>query len=207
MDVTQRTKRTQAQRRADARRRLLDAAVELIAEGGTSAVTLPAVGARAGCSRGVPSYHFGTKADLVEAAVEQIEHQFWMTVGPTHAEGASADTVVRLATMVTAEIRQGSPALRAQTVLWATAITDPQIAARIAPTSVRLRQLVAEVVERGQAAGDIDQSVRAPGFAALFVACIRGLAIERLLTPNDPGVADLESELEVFVRHRLERDG
>jgi AcrR family transcriptional regulator len=55
-------RRTQAERRAAARDRLLQAAAELIAECGLPAVTLAQVGERAGYSRGIANHHFGTKS-------------------------------------------------------------------------------------------------------------------------------------------------
>ncbi|WP_291050461.1 TetR/AcrR family transcriptional regulator [Herbiconiux sp.] len=48
-------------------RALLDAASGLLGEGGPEAVTLRAVGARAGVSRGAPYGHFADKEDLLTA--------------------------------------------------------------------------------------------------------------------------------------------
>jgi AcrR family transcriptional regulator len=50
----------------------LDAAASLLDEGGPEAVTLRAVGSRAGVSRGAPYGHFADKEDLLSAlAIEQ----------------------------------------------------------------------------------------------------------------------------------------
>jgi len=46
---------------------LLDAAADLIAEGGYEAMTLAAVGERAGYSRGLVTARFGSKDQLLEA--------------------------------------------------------------------------------------------------------------------------------------------
>ena len=57
---------------AATKRALLRAAATLLDEGGPEAVTLRAVGARAGVSRGAPYGHFSTKEDLLTAlATEQ----------------------------------------------------------------------------------------------------------------------------------------
>jgi AcrR family transcriptional regulator len=62
---------------AATRRALLDAAAELLDEGGPDAVTLRAVGARAGVSRGAPYGHFPDKDHLLAA----VAANSWQAVG------------------------------------------------------------------------------------------------------------------------------
>jgi AcrR family transcriptional regulator len=66
---------TRAETAAATRRALLDAAAGLLDTGGPDAVTLRAVGAAAGVSRGAPYGHFSTKDELFTAlATEQWAH-------------------------------------------------------------------------------------------------------------------------------------
>src|SRR5690349_13609702 len=69
-------KRTQAERRAESERQLLDAATELIAERGTSRASFAEIAARAGCSHGHPHYLFGTKTKMLEALVDDLAARF-----------------------------------------------------------------------------------------------------------------------------------
>ncbi|GAA1615507.1 TetR/AcrR family transcriptional regulator [Actinoplanes couchii] len=62
---------------AATRRALVDAATELLDEGGPEAVTLRAVGARAGVSRGAPYGHFPDKEHLLGAVAEES----WTIIG------------------------------------------------------------------------------------------------------------------------------
>jgi AcrR family transcriptional regulator len=62
---------------AATRRALVDAAAELLDEGGPDAVTLRAVGARAGVSRGAPYGHFPDKEHLLAA----VATMSWAAVG------------------------------------------------------------------------------------------------------------------------------
>ncbi|GIM94775.1 TetR family transcriptional regulator [Paractinoplanes toevensis] len=62
---------------AATRRTVLDAAAELLAEGGPDAVTLRAVSARAGVSRGAPYGHFPDKEHLLAA----VAAESWVTLG------------------------------------------------------------------------------------------------------------------------------
>ncbi len=65
-------RRTQAQRTAETRERLLDAAVDSLIEIGYAATSTTEVARRAGVSRGAQSHHFPTKAELVVAAIEHL---------------------------------------------------------------------------------------------------------------------------------------
>jgi AcrR family transcriptional regulator len=58
---------TRAESAARTRRALLDAAAELLDQGGPEAVTLREVGARAGVTRGAPYRHFADKDSLLTA--------------------------------------------------------------------------------------------------------------------------------------------
>ena len=63
------TRRTQAQRSADTRRRVLDAAVECLVERGYARTTVEQVARRAGVSLGAERHHFPSKIDLLTHAV------------------------------------------------------------------------------------------------------------------------------------------
>jgi AcrR family transcriptional regulator len=54
--------------------RLLDAAAEVVRRDGPQALTLDAVAAQAGVSKGGLLYHYGTKRELIEALVDR-----WLT--------------------------------------------------------------------------------------------------------------------------------
>lgn len=60
-----------AESAAATRRALLDAAAQLLDEGGPDAVTLREVGARAGVSRGAPYRHFADKDSLLTAVAAE----------------------------------------------------------------------------------------------------------------------------------------
>ena len=68
-------RRTQAERRDESERRLLRAAVELIADHGVSAATFEAVGQRAGYSRGLATQKFGSKQGMIEALIARLHEQ------------------------------------------------------------------------------------------------------------------------------------
>jgi AcrR family transcriptional regulator len=70
--MARRGQRTQEERTAAMRARLLQATVDCLVELGYARTTTTAVVARAGVSRGAILHHFPTKADLVATAVEFV---------------------------------------------------------------------------------------------------------------------------------------
>ena len=65
-------RRTQQERTAATRARVLDATIEHLAECGYGRTTTVEVATRAGVSRGALVHHFSTRSDLVLAALEYL---------------------------------------------------------------------------------------------------------------------------------------
>jgi AcrR family transcriptional regulator len=70
-----RVRRTQAERSAAMRTRLLDATVECLVTYGYAGTTTPRVAELAGVTRGAQIHHFRSKEDLVVAAIEHLAQQ------------------------------------------------------------------------------------------------------------------------------------
>jgi AcrR family transcriptional regulator len=67
--------RTQEERRASTRAKVLDATIASLVDLGYASTTSAIVSERAGVSRGAQLHHFPTKAELVAAAVEHLAEQ------------------------------------------------------------------------------------------------------------------------------------
>jgi AcrR family transcriptional regulator len=65
----------------DTRRRLLDAATRVVRRDGARALTLDAVAAEAGVSKGGLLYHFKTKRDLLDAMLDGWLEEFASEIG------------------------------------------------------------------------------------------------------------------------------
>ncbi|MDT5076158.1 MAG: hypothetical protein QOJ80_795 [Mycobacterium sp.] len=68
-------RRTQAERSAAMRQRLLDATVDCLVAYGYAGTTTMRVAEKAGVTRGAQIHHFPAKEDLVVAAIEHLAHQ------------------------------------------------------------------------------------------------------------------------------------
>lgn len=79
------------------RRRLLDAAAGVVRREGPGALTLEAVAAEAGVSKGGLLYHFATKDDLIEALIEDWLDGFEAEVAELAADRGWARAYARVA--------------------------------------------------------------------------------------------------------------
>jgi AcrR family transcriptional regulator len=126
----QRVRRTQAERSAAMRTRLLDATIECLVTYGYAGTTTPRVAARAGVTRGAQIHHFRSKEDLVVAAIEHLAQQ--RAQGAIREIGhveASSDPVSMVLEFLW-EAHQG-PMFVATVELWVAARTDRVLAAHI----------------------------------------------------------------------------
>jgi AcrR family transcriptional regulator len=126
----QRVRRTQAERSAAMRTRLLDATIECLVTYGYAGTTTPRVAELAGVTRGAQIHHFRSKEDLVVAAIEHLAQQ--RAQGAIREFGrvqASSDPVSTVLEFLW-EAHQG-PMFVATVELWVAARTDDVLAAHI----------------------------------------------------------------------------
>lgn len=169
--------RTAAERGRDVRRRLLSAAVELIAERGWTAVSTRLLAERAGVAAGLVHYHFpSVQALLAEAAVGLIRDA---TAGFTPALLA-AETPDRLVdTMVTAldEYTGQDPVSLVFVETYLAATRDADLRSAVAGVLAEVRgQLGTWLGEHGVPEPDHTASV--------LIAAVDGIVLHRTLNPD-----------------------
>ncbi|GHF69616.1 AcrR family transcriptional regulator [Amycolatopsis bartoniae] len=172
-------RRTQEQRRAETERRVLDAAMALIARSGSRAVTLAEVGEAAGYSRGIVYHHFGSRERLLEAVVDAAQ-RFDV---PAY-QGDGLDHLVRIIEAYLRNVVRRTPSARAFLQLWGEAIAaDPVLAPLFARRDADFRQLLANVVRQGIADGSIRPDANPAAAAVLIVALVRGTGLQLIAQP------------------------
>ncbi|MER5635647.1 TetR/AcrR family transcriptional regulator [Kitasatospora sp. NPDC002227] len=164
------------------RRRLLEAAVECLAELGWQGSTVAVVAERAGVTRGAAQHHFPTREDLFTAAVEHVAAERLAAVqaaagelppaGPARTE-AVVGLIVRLYT---------GQLFRAALHLWVAAATEAPLRERI----VALENHVGRESHRA-AVEFLGADERTPGVRETVQATLdmaRGLGLANLLTDD-----------------------
>lgn len=86
-------RRTQAERTAETRRRILDAVVQSIAEVGFQRTTATEIARRAGITWGAVQHHFGAKGGILEAVLEDTFERFEARLGDIPADAKLARRV------------------------------------------------------------------------------------------------------------------
>src|SRR5262245_61124527 len=179
-------RRTQAERTASTRAKLLDATIECLVEFGYEATTSRVVTDRAGVSRGAQTHHFPRRMDLIVGAVDEIAQrqiENWARESEALPEGGPR---LRGALDLLWQEFNGPLAL-AGWKLWVAANDDEELYAAMAPVGKRIsrsfRQRLRELF------GDLaDKDFERRVFVA--VNSIRGLAFMRAFEPVEQQRAD-----------------
>jgi AcrR family transcriptional regulator len=173
--------------------RLLDAAGELIEEGGYEAMTLAAIGERAGYSRGLVTARFGSKDQLLEALVDRITTGWsHRNLLPRTVAGPGADGVLILIDAIRAQAERDPRALRTLYALMFEALgPNAALRQRFVEFHRTMRSDVAKLVRRGIGDGSVDPGLDPDDEAVLVVAGLRGIAYQWRLDPDgfDPVAA------------------
>lgn len=180
-----RRRRSQAERRDESERLLVEATLKVVAECGVSAATFEEIGKRAGLSRGLATQRFGSKRGLIEAVIAYLHAKRETILQAERIDQMPAfDAVARYIDghLRAQEEEQDGPAyfmLLAATVADATALRE-LFAASHERVRVRLRTLLKHGQARGEIRGDIDPDACALTIGSLLL----GASIQRLVNPS-----------------------
>ncbi len=193
------TSLTQAERTALSDKAMLEAAMALVLEHGTDKTTLAMIGEKAGYSRGLATYRFGSKGGLYDALCKSISRHWleYLKKGVGNKVGieamcAALDTIYKF--------EQESPQeARALQILYSGA-ASPNSEFQETAVAIRCRQKsdVAEWVRQGQAANEVREDVNADEVAAQYVAYISGMTYLWLMSPD---TFEFSPANEVMKRH------
>lgn len=195
---------TQAERTAISDRAMLDAAIELVLAHGTEKTTLAMIGEKAGYSRGLATYRFGSKAGLFDALCKAIGRN-WLeylkqgTEGKTGIDAmcAALDTVYQWVTDAPNEAR----------VLQILHCGSASPGSEFQETSVGIhrRQLsdVIEWIEGGKRDGQIRNDVDAGAVAAEYVAYTSGISYLWLLSAETFDFENANQAMKNYLRTTL----
>lgn len=176
------TGRTQEERSAAMRERLLDATIDCLVEYGYSGTTTTRVAERAGVTRGAQVHHFPTKTDLVTAAVRHLaQRRAELAFAEMDRLSESTDPVGDTLDLLW-EIHQG-PLFAASTELLLAARTDPELRAQVADVEPQISGMVVEFGKR--VFGDEADTTQFRHYSYTAMDTVRGLLISNWAYPDD----------------------
>jgi len=175
--VAARERKTQADRSADMRARLVDATIASLVENGHARTTAVEVCRRAGVTRGALHHHFADLPDLLAAAMIDTYERHFLSPAPLQPF-TSLDTWIERAWE-----RISQPEFKAVIEVWLAARNEPSLASGLRPAiekysqvfsieaSVRLKRL-------------IGSSKEVQAFYRLACETMIGLALGRATSPQ-----------------------
>jgi AcrR family transcriptional regulator len=175
-------RRTQEERRAETRAKLLDATIQSLLDVGYAATTTRRVAELAGVSQGAQTHHFPHRVDLVGAAVERLADR---RIEELHelADQFPTRPSERLRALLDVLWADFSgPTFVVYVKLWVAAADDPELYARLVPVERRIARATIELAHT--LAGGLDA---VPGFDAgmqLALIVVRGLALTERFEPR-----------------------
>ena len=184
-------RRTQDQRRAETRRRLLDATIECVAELGYAGATTRRIAERAEVSVGAVTHHFQYRVDLVAAAVEELVRRRLVALRAA-LDVLPDDRPERVrAALDLLWVDFSGPLFTVMVKLWIAAGDEEELYARMVP----LERLLARAVAMLQPEVGLDPTAGGTGMSvnprfAVVVSTLRGLALSRAFEPRAGSVRD-----------------
>ncbi|AYF75085.1 TetR/AcrR family transcriptional regulator [Nocardia yunnanensis] len=179
--VSKQPRRTQEQRSSETRTRLLDATIECLVEFGYAGTTTPRVAERAGVTRGAQVHHFGSKTDLVVAAVSHLAQRrteaAMQEINRMRAGGDPLGTALEFMW----ELHQG-PLFIAAVELWVASRTDRMLAAEVEKVEPFVNNAVLLAVAQLVPNELYRKSVR--DFAYTAMDTLRGILVSNFISPD-----------------------
>jgi len=175
----------------DARRRILEAACDLIASDGIDDVRIARVATRARASTALVHHYFSTREELLEQA---LLHSYETAGAERFAEGEEDDSsaTVGLARAIDACLPLPGSQERDWTLwveLWLRAVRDPRLRPLAADLYGRYREWMAGVIGDGIESGEFSSERSPEEIAELAIAVIDGAGVRALI--RDPAT-DIE---------------
>ncbi|MEO9327047.1 TetR/AcrR family transcriptional regulator [Gordonia aurantiaca] len=177
-------RRTQAERTAATRARVLDAAVEALVEVGYAGTTTQEVNRRAGVSRGALLHHFPTRESLVVAAVGHlVDRRLEEVLSRPRSDDDGLEILIE---------SFSGPLFDAALELWVAARTDVNLRTALIP----LEQKVSDALAIGCA--ELFGDRYTPEEVELSIELARGLAVSRILRSPEADRALIDRLLPVW---------
>jgi len=193
--------RTQEERRAETRSRLVDAAAALFAEHGIDAVSVDAVADAAGRTSGAVYDHFGSKQGLLLALLDDWSHSLLTVIAAEFEVSATVEDRLRAvaANVITHPTDQTRRLLLLERELSLRAARHPEVAALLRARSREAHDWLTRGFSSWIDQGLIGSEVPAQRLATIFSAVVVGLEMRQRLDPASASADDVAAALGVVL--------
>jgi AcrR family transcriptional regulator len=203
-------RRSQRQRRSESERRILDAAVELVSQQGVERTSLAQIGDKAGTSRGLPGYLFGSKRELLRHMVIDLQRHWASVIGERSPQGTGVEEITNYVEryfklLFSPKGRRYLGAMMGIVAAEASGLADAEGLGR--EINDRLRGAFCRMIEDGLADGSIRRGADARTEAGLIVAQLRGITLDWLIDRQSVLATTQWEAVVAHIRRALEAPG
>lgn len=193
--------RTQAERRAEAEKALLNSAAELFARQGITGTSLAAICEHAGYSHGLVTHHFGSKQGLIEALAEHAQASFQASL-PMEGARSGRQGILDFVEAYLDAFASPGPMNRCFIVMWGCSFVE-RADVSFVKFDQRFRIGIRNWVLVGQKDGSIAKTVDAEAFGAALLALVRGIGAQVITSLDNVSLEQAKNESNRIVEAAL----
>ncbi|HEY1237629.1 MAG TPA: TetR/AcrR family transcriptional regulator [Solirubrobacterales bacterium] len=178
-----------------ARERILEAAIEVLKSDGYAGLTIAKVAARAGESKPLVAYHFGSKQGLVQAAGRSIAEMITNEVLDAVDGTTTVEAVIRgVDSGVERVLDEDERVARLYFDLAAVSVVEPEVRRTIAEVNEQWREVLVRLLTE---ASDGLPPARARVLTVMVISAMQGMTLERIERGATP---ERKRARELFIR-------
>ena len=206
--VARSTRLTQIERRAQSEQRIIDAAIDLIAQKGVVRVTLAETGEKAGYSRGLPAHLFKTKSKLICECAKRIVQLRAARVASVEPDpGIDAlFGIIRTWLKLVEENPDGTRSyyiFLGETYYAESAVLFPEVRDIVLEADRSIRKRFVECLRNAKQRREIRSDVQPEIMARFIFALLRGIVSQWLTDPECESLRRLSDSFLKELRGRL----
>ena len=207
LTMTEKKRRSQAERTAASDSAMYKAAVKLIARDGPQAMTLANVGKEAGFTGGLVSYRFGSKIGLLKAVSTRIL-ELWrkrvLAKAFTASNGSTLDYLLSTIDIYLKAIKTRSDLMLALFRMFTESYSSyPELRPYFQEYDREARNSVSSMVVKAQESGEVSKEIDADTFAVLYIGSLRGTAMQYFVDGDEIDLEATKLEMKRYCRLML----
>lgn len=198
-----RASQTQSERTESSRRTLIDATISLLAHEGYRAASVSRIQDESGLSRGLVSYHFGSKLKLMEAVVHRISSDYREQTAAGREGLCGRDQVQQMLHAYLDRMMHRPEPSHVMLVLAAESMSEaPELRDAVKESWRSFRATIAAMLEAGIRDGSVRPDIDPVTHAATLHAILRGIVLQYFVDPEEINLKKVQSAVSAL----LDRD-
>ena len=181
-----RRSKTQAERRDEAERSIVEATIELMSQKGFAGFSLSEVGEKAGYSRALPAHYFGAKENLLLAVAKHIVNQFRNYSERGVPTGRGLPALKKSLSAYLRALRTSPEISRSTAILFSESLVNANLLREFTDLQNLRLDAIKDELRAGIESGNVRSDADIDAFAGTIYAFLRGALNFSVLDPKFP---------------------